>query len=87
MDNREFLPDPYKIGLWDKNPNFTGNKFELFTYYKCKILVPLDNIKKYMKLKYCYVHRVPSGQLYISEQINGAVCFTDAEENKHFKLI
>ena len=87
MDDREYVHDSCTQGLWKPNPKFTGNKYELFKYYKCKILIPLLGVKKYMKMKHCYVQRIPSGQLYISEQVNGKVCFTDAKENEHFKLI
>ena len=86
-DDKEFIPDPTFQGRWILNPAYTGNKYELWKYYKCKVLVPLHGVKKYMKLKECYVHRIPSGQLYLSEDIDGEVCFTDAKEGVHFNLL
>jgi hypothetical protein len=85
MDSREFTPSKKQTGLWEKNPSFTGNKFELFKEYPVEILQPLDGVEKYMKSKNIKMQRVPSGQLYILDD-KGRACFLDAVEGVHFKL-
>ena len=85
MDDRQFLPVPGSRGLFAPNPNFTGNKYELWKHYPVKVLKPLHGEDRYMRSKNVVVYRLPHNGLYL--EAGGRVIFTDAVEGEHFELI
>jgi len=84
LDDREFLPDFENCGFWKKNPNFTGNKFELLKDYPSVLLKDLPE-EKLRAGDLVFVYRVPSGHLYLNNMDDKCV-YVDAEENIDFKL-
>lgn len=86
-DDREFLPDTQRQGLWNPNPNFSGNRLELFKHY------PVTLLKDFRKMHggnvgdRAVVRRVPSGQLYLKMDDFDRVFCDDAKEGIDFKLI
>jgi len=86
MDDREYIPGSFQ-GEWVKNPAYTGNKYDVFKPYKCKLLRGKFGYGPAKKGAVAYVQRVPSGQLYLSIDPNGAVFYSEAVEGKDFELI
>jgi len=87
MDDREFIPDKSQQGVWIPNPAYTGNKYELFTHYPVRLLKAFATLKAAQEGKVAWVHRIPSGQLYLSMTAGGQVFHRDAIEGTDFTLL
>ena len=84
-DDREYIPVKGKLGLFEKNPNFTGSPHETFKEYKVELLVDFPE-ENYKTGDIAILMKMPNSSFYLKND-EGLVFYTEAEENVHFKPI